>query len=333
MKIYLSPSVQDNNRGIGNYGTEEQRMNEIADVVQRELSGRNNIELKRNHPDMNATQITKDSNGWGADYHIAIHSNAGGGKGCEVYHYVDGTDNLSMKVSRRIYDKIVEISPNPGRGLKNGMNLFEVNDNIKAISSLIEVAFHDNITDANFIINKKESIGKAIAEGILEHLRMDRGLQVDKNGESNNEIENSQNGNHDNSQNNYKIGEHVVFSTCYRSSTDSNEKAIPASQMARNHGVITKIVNAKNKYLLDDGLCWVNDGDIRGYYEKNQVNNDIIKYRVNTQYPNIRKEASLNAKVVRLAPKGEIIEVIGKENGFLKLKDGTYLKEGFADKI
>ena len=69
----------------------------------------------------------------------------------------------------------------------------------------------------------------------------------------------------------HKVGEHVVFSTCYASSTDPNSKAIPASKMAKNHGVIAKIQSgAKNPYLLDNGLCWVNDGDIRGAYQAAQ---------------------------------------------------------------
>ena len=67
------------------------------------------------------------------------------------------------------------------------------------------------------------------------------------------------------------IGEHVVFSTCYASSTDPISKAILAEKMTRNHGTITKIVDAANPYLLDNGLCWVNDGDIRGLYTEQQV--------------------------------------------------------------
>lgn len=67
----------------------------------------------------------------------------------------------------------------------------------------------------------------------------------------------------------YKIGQCVVFSTCYKSSTDDISKHIPATKMAKNNGTITKIIpNAKNPYLLDNGLCWVNDGDIRGFYQK-----------------------------------------------------------------
>ena len=66
----------------------------------------------------------------------------------------------------------------------------------------------------------------------------------------------------------YNLGDHVVFSTCYKSSTAPIEEHLTAAQMLRNHGVITRIVEgARNPYLLDNGLCWVNDGDIRGYYQ------------------------------------------------------------------
>ena len=65
----------------------------------------------------------------------------------------------------------------------------------------------------------------------------------------------------------YKVGDHVVFSTCYASSTDPVAKAISATEMARNHGEVTKVIpGAHNPYLLDGGLCWVNDGDIRGFF-------------------------------------------------------------------
>lgn len=64
----------------------------------------------------------------------------------------------------------------------------------------------------------------------------------------------------------YKIGDNVIFSTCYVSSTAPNSEAIPVEKMSTNHGTITRIVEAKNPYLLNNGLCWVNDGDIRGYY-------------------------------------------------------------------
>ena len=66
----------------------------------------------------------------------------------------------------------------------------------------------------------------------------------------------------------HALGETVRFTTCYRSSTDAAaiRNYIPASQMLRDTGKITRClkVNGISTYLLDDGLCWVNDGDIAG---------------------------------------------------------------------
>lgn len=102
----------------------------------------------------------------------------------------------------------------------------------------------------------------------------------------------------------------------------------------KNSGNIVTVVGTENDFYK------LNDGNYLriGYAENtgNTVNNNVsntTKYKVNSDYPNIRLRASLNSSVVRLAKRGEIIEVIGIENGFLKIKDGTYLKEGFADKI
>lgn len=76
----------------------------------------------------------------------------------------------------------------------------------------------------------------------------------------------------------YKIGDHVVFSTCYGSSTDKIGmppfgKAILAENMKQNHGYITQILTDRNQpYRLKitptstDTMCFVNNGDIRGYY-------------------------------------------------------------------
>ena len=62
----------------------------------------------------------------------------------------------------------------------------------------------------------------------------------------------------------FKVGDKVRFSTCYASSTDPTSKAIPGEKMKKNFGTITRIrENSPNPYLLDDGLCWINKGDVR----------------------------------------------------------------------
>lgn len=62
----------------------------------------------------------------------------------------------------------------------------------------------------------------------------------------------------------FKLGDKVRFSTCYASSTDPTTRAISAEKMKTNVGTITRIrENSPNPYLLDNGLCWINKGDVR----------------------------------------------------------------------
>ena len=84
--VYISPSVQEWNVGYGNYGTEEQRMNLIADVVDYELK-RHGLSTDRNSRDMTLAEVVRDSNSVNPKVHVAIHSNASNGqaRGAEVY--------------------------------------------------------------------------------------------------------------------------------------------------------------------------------------------------------------------------------------------------------
>lgn len=80
----------------------------------------------------------------------------------------------------------------------------------------------------------------------------------------------------------HKIGDKVRFSTCYISSTAPNNEAITSNNMQRDYGTITRIEEgAKNPYLLDNGLCWVNDGDIREELSGEQIvysKNNLVVY-------------------------------------------------------
>ena len=69
-RIYLSPSAQENNVGAGSYGTEEQRMNQLCDLVEKKLKGR--YQIYRNRPEMSLQQIVADSNAKKPDIHLAL---------------------------------------------------------------------------------------------------------------------------------------------------------------------------------------------------------------------------------------------------------------------
>lgn len=130
----------------------------------------------------------------------------------------------------------------------------------------------------------------------------------------------------------HAIGEHIVFSTCYKSSTAPVSEHINASAMSRNHGTITKIVDAPNPYLLDDGLCWVNDGDIRGAYtEQATVSTPTAPKHNGTAYVltcgklAVRKSASTFSAKVGEYYKGQTFYVVRWSGNWAQLESGNWM--------
>jgi N-acetylmuramoyl-L-alanine amidase len=171
--VYISPSVQEGNIGFGTYGTEEERMNLVADIVQYELE-RNGLTTARNKPSESLTEIVADSNALGAKVHLAIHSNAsttGTARGPEIIVYRFGGNAEDLAID--IYNYLEQISPAQGRGILEGADefggrgYFELR-RTRAPAVLIETAFHDNPADAQFIIDNIYQIGVAIAKGTLD---------------------------------------------------------------------------------------------------------------------------------------------------------------------
>jgi len=171
-KIYISPSTQEHNVGAGDYGTEEFRMNQVADVVCSELT-KYGIEWRRNKPEMTLQQVVADSNAYGPDIHFAIHSNASAEKkarGAEVHIYGKGGER--ERFAKIVYEKIAALTPTADRGVFISPHLYEL-AKTKAQAALIEIAFHDNPDDARFIQENIQRIGIALAEGIREYFGVD----------------------------------------------------------------------------------------------------------------------------------------------------------------
>lgn len=167
--IYLSPSTQEANVGVLDYGTEEYRMNELTDILEIILVSQGYI-VYRNNPDQNVREIVEESNLLNPSIHVAIHSNAANGnvRGPEVFTNLRGTPG--DRLANLIYDQILNVYPNTefGRGVKYTEELYEVIQT-NSPSVLIEIAFHDNEQDAIFIINNIENLAQAIANGINEY--------------------------------------------------------------------------------------------------------------------------------------------------------------------
>ena len=172
-KVYLSPSNQDGNLGVKSVGytNEEKEMNDLSNYIEKRLKDYN-IKVFRNNPNGNINLWVADSRYYGADLHIAIHSNASTNhtsKGVETWINDQTSDTYSL--ANMIQSDLMNIyydKENGNRGVKysNGA-LGETR--MPKFGILIEVAHHDYLEDAKWIMDNKELIGNTIADSILKY--------------------------------------------------------------------------------------------------------------------------------------------------------------------
>ncbi len=123
--------------------------------------------IKRNTPSMDVYEMAEDSNQFKADIHIAIHSNAGGGEGTEIYAF--GPETNSERLAQALYNQVAPLSPGADRGVKYNPGLVEVGNSVHATSALIEVGFHDNALDAEWMVQSTAVIAAALYRGICDY--------------------------------------------------------------------------------------------------------------------------------------------------------------------
>ena len=172
-KVYLSPSNQDGNLGVKSVGytNEEKEMNDLSNYIEKRLK-ENNVKVYRNNPNGNINLWVADSRYYGADLHIAIHSNASTNhtsKGIETWINDQTSDTYSL--ANMIQSDLMNIyydKENGNRGVKysNGA-LGETR--MPKFGILVEVAHHDYLEDAKWIMHNKELIGNTIADSILKY--------------------------------------------------------------------------------------------------------------------------------------------------------------------
>ena len=178
-KIYLSPSNQ--NRNLYSYGDTNEMIqcNKIATELKKELE-KYGFEVKKARQGQEMYTSISESNSWGADLHIPIHTNAFNGKvtgGTLVMLYNDKTENV--KAGKAILNALAPISPGADYSLKYRPELAELNST-NAIAVYIEVEFHDTKTGAKWIIENTKNIAKHIAKGICNYYGVTQKNEKDK---------------------------------------------------------------------------------------------------------------------------------------------------------
>jgi N-acetylmuramoyl-L-alanine amidase len=169
MKIYLSPSSQPGNRYAAGNTNEQVQCNRIAEAARIALV-RCGFDVKKGPEGQGYPTNVTESNAWGADLHIPIHTNAGGGRGPVVFVY--GISAARTKYAQPVFDALNAIVPaKNSRGVQARPDLYETS-RTSGLCIYCECAFHDNAQEAQWIINNVTAIGEAICKGVCAGTRV-----------------------------------------------------------------------------------------------------------------------------------------------------------------
>ena len=169
--IYLSPSTQENNYFV-NGGTEEQYMNLLADKMIPYLDA-SGIRYTRNTPSMTAASSIAASNAGNYDLHLALHSNAapdsqyGTVRGSIAFYYPGSVQG--KRAADIIADGLKAIYPLPNLVRSESTTAIGEVRLVRAPSVFLELAFHDNTEDANWIKNNLDAIARNLVLSLTEY--------------------------------------------------------------------------------------------------------------------------------------------------------------------
>ena len=162
VKVYLNPSVQKNNLYYNKITTEAEMMNKVSNEIYIELSKDPRFIVYHNDRYLSLSESVKESNSLNVDYHIALHTNAGGGSGSEAYY------SGNSYFANHILNSFNKYHNFKNRGIKNGNHLYEIKNSTAKNKTLIEFLFHDNKQECDFIIKNYVVLALSICEALYE---------------------------------------------------------------------------------------------------------------------------------------------------------------------
>lgn len=165
-KIYLSPSDQGKNAYAFGNTTEKIQCDRIADALE--------IALKRcgmlviNNKTASMADRVAESNAWGADLHMPLHTNAFNGvvMGTRIFSY--DLIGEGYKAAVAIFEELAPITPGTSENVKAYPALYEVRAS-NAPCVYIETEFHDTEDGAKWIIEHTTDIAEAICRGVCKY--------------------------------------------------------------------------------------------------------------------------------------------------------------------
>ena len=167
-RIYISPSSQEENCYAVGSTNEAQQCRKIAQALVRELT-RCGFDAKTDvTPGKTMYDRVAQSNVWKADAHIPIHSNAHDGKVSGFRGFSYDSTGEGYRLVKAIAGTLTPLMPGTSDGLSAQPKLYEIRAS-DAPCAYLEIGFHDNPEEAQFIIDHTREIAQAICKGICRY--------------------------------------------------------------------------------------------------------------------------------------------------------------------
>lgn len=166
-KIFLSPSDQFENTYAGGSTNEGEQMGLLAEKLAPILQ-RCGFEVKIVHRSTLANKCNQ-SDAWGADLHLPLHSNAFNGtvSGTRVMCMRTVEGQLGYEYSKKIFNQLDAVTPGTSSNISAQPQLYEIHAP-HAPTVYVEVDFHDVPMVANWIVHNLDVIADAIARGVCD---------------------------------------------------------------------------------------------------------------------------------------------------------------------
>jgi len=169
--IFLSPSTQTDNLYVtGN--SEQYWMNRLADAMEPYLTA-SGIAFNRNSPRGSASQSIRQSNGGSNDLHLALHSNGapdsiyGQVRGSDIYYYPSSIEG--RRAADLMADALKTIYPDPNLVRALATTAIGEVRQTRAPAVFVELAYHDNREDANWITQNLQLIARTMVLALTEY--------------------------------------------------------------------------------------------------------------------------------------------------------------------
>ena len=185
-KIYVSPSDQTANTYAAGNTTEAIQCRKIAEKLVEALT-RCGFDAKTNTT-AGMKERVAESNAWGADLHICVHTNACNKSvsGTRIFCY--SMESNGYKACKSVMETLAPITPGTSDGISARPELYETRaTNCPCV--YVEVDFHDVAEVALWIIANTGDIAEAIAKGVCNYYGAKyKGAPQERQNEPNDEV-------------------------------------------------------------------------------------------------------------------------------------------------